>query len=60
MNGNNIGTIILLREKNIANILLTKGMGLLKQYYDHINSSQVKAHYSPNFYGNHNSLVFMG
>jgi hypothetical protein len=59
MNDNNIGTIILLKEKYITNSLLTKGIGLLKQQYDHINSCQMKAHYSTNFYGNHSSLVLI-
>jgi hypothetical protein len=60
MNSNNIGTIILLKEKYITNSLLTKDIGLLKQHYDHINNCQVKAHYNTNFYGNHSGLVFMG
>jgi hypothetical protein len=44
MNGNNIGAIILLKGKYITNSLLTKGIGLLKQHYDHIHNCQVKAH----------------
>jgi hypothetical protein len=59
MNDNNIGTIILLGEKKTANSLLTKGIGLLIQHYDH-NSGQIKTQYSTNFYENHSGLIFMG
>jgi len=59
MNDNNIGTITLLGEKKTTNSLLTKGIGLLIQHYDH-SSSKIKTQYNTNFYENHSGLIFMG